>query len=204
MSTGFKRSNEELVFLYRENENDNHLQERYLQELINQNKGLMYLIVSPYVSSIPNAELEDLISESYIPMLRAIKDFDSSRGCTFSTLLKQYVRQHLDRLYTAETRKKRYTGVSPVSYESLVEVNRDGGEELGSSFTVECEDIRRAEFIELLNSLNLNEREQVVVNVLMAGGTKGEVAEALHCTPATATYYFKNLRKKFVLAGVCI
>ena len=202
MSTGLNtglRSNEDLVVLYRESRN-----ELYLQELITQNTGLINILVGSYVSSIPNAEHEDLVSESYIPMLRAIEDFDTSLGLTFSNLLKVYVRQHLNRLYNEATRKKRYTGSTPVSYESLVEINKDGGDVMESSFTVECEDITSFEFMDLLRSLNLNEKEQVAVDVLMAGGTKGEVAKALKCTPATANYYFKSIRKKFVFAGVAL
>ena len=192
-------TNEQLVVLYRESGD-----EAFLQELITQNRGLLNILVGGYVSSIPNAEHEDLISESYIPMLRAIQDFDESLGLTFSNLLKVYVRQHLNRLYNEATRKKRYTGSTPVSYEGLVEINRDGGEVKESSFTVDCEDFRLTEFLELVESLSLNERERVVVEVLMAGGTKGEVAKALGCTPATANYYFKSLRKKFVFAGVAV
>ena len=167
MSTGLNaglRSNEDLVVLYRESRD-----EVYLQELITQNTGLINILVGSYVSSIPNAEHEDLVSESYIPMLRAIEDFDTSLGLTFSNLLKVYVRQHLNRLYNEATRKKRYTGSTPVSYEGLVEINKDGGDVMDSSFTVECEDITSFEFMELLRSLNLNEKEQVAVDVLMAG-----------------------------------
>lgn len=178
--------------------------EEYLAELITQNTGLINILVSSYLSSIPNSELEDLVSESYIPMLKAIEDFDEKQGFSFSTLLKAYVRQHLNRLYNEATRKKRFTGSTPVSYESLVEINKEGGSELDSSFTVELEDISSIEFMDLLRSLNLNDKEQVAVNVLMAGGTKGEVAKALKCTPATANYYFKSIRKKFVFAGVAV
>lgn len=198
MSKGL-RNNEELVKLYKESRN-----EEYLAELITQNTGLINILVSSYLSSIPNSELEDLVSESYIPMLKAIEDFDEKQDFSFSTLLKAYVRQHLNRLYNEATRKKRFTGSTPVSYESLVEINKEGGSELDSSFTVELEDISSIEFMDLLRSLNLNDKEQVAVNVLMAGGTKGEVAKALKCTPATANYYFKSIRKKFVFAGVAV
>lgn len=198
MKTGL-RTNEELVILFRESRN-----EAYLQELINQNKGLLNILVNGYVDSIPNAEREDLISESYMPMLRAIEDFDESLGLTFANLLKVYVKQHLNRLYNEATRQKRFTGSTPVSYEGLVEINRDGGDVTDRYFTTECEDITSVEFLELLDSLNLNDREQIAVNVLLAGGTKGEVAKALSCTPATANYYFKSIRKKFVMAGVTI
>lgn len=199
MYTGSKRTNEELVVAYRTTRN-----EQYLEELINQNKGLMYMIVEPFVHSIPNSELEDLTSEAYIPMLNAIEDFDEERGLTFSNLLKVYVRQHLSRLYNEATRQKRYNGSTSMSYESLAEINREGGSEGDSFFTVECEDFNSVEFMALISSLGLNEKEQVAVNVLMAGGTKGEAAKALRCTPATANYYFKQLRKKFVLAGYSV
>ena len=77
------RNNEELVKLYKESRN-----EEYLAELISQNTGLINILVSSYLSSIPNSELEDLVSESYIPMLKAIEDFDEKQGFSFSTLLK--------------------------------------------------------------------------------------------------------------------
>ncbi len=199
MFTGMKLTNEDLVISYRDTRD-----ERYLAELMRRNEGLMYVLVEPFVHSIPNAELEDLISEAYMPMLKAIDDFDETRGLTFANFLKVYVRQHLSRLYNAATRKKRFTGSTPVSYESLVEINREGGSEGDSTFSVECEDFNAVEFKELLRSLGLNEKEQVTVNVLMSGGTKGEVAKALQCTPATATYYFRQIRKKFVQAGYAV
>jgi RNA polymerase nonessential primary-like sigma factor len=192
-------SNEQLVVLYRESRD-----EAYLQELIDKNMGLLNQWAGSYAESIPNAEKEDLISESYIPMLRAIEDFDPSLGLTFGNLLKVYVRQHLNRLYAEATRKKRFTGSTPVSYDSLTEINKDGGDETESTFTVECEEFSDCEFRQLLASIDFNEKERVAVTVLMAGGTKGEVAKALQCTPATANYYFKTIRKKFVFAGVSL
>lgn len=199
MFTGKKLTNEELVLSYRDTRD-----EGYLAELMRQNKGFLYMLVEPFVHSIPNSELEDLTSEAYIPMLKAIEDFDEARGLTFGNLLKVYVRQHLSRLYNEATRKKRFTGSTPVSYESLVEINREGGSESDSSFTVDCEDFNAVEFMELVKSLGLSDKEMVTVNVLMSGGTKGEVAKALECTPATANYYFKQIRKKFVLAGYAV
>ena len=198
MSKG-SRNNEELVKLYRDSRD-----EVYLAELISQNTGLINILVSSYLDTIPNAELEDLVSESYIHMLKAIEDFDEEQGFSFSTLLKAYVRQHLNRLYNEATRKKRFMGSLPDSIDRLQEINKDGGTETDSSFTVEVEDFKMVEFMELLNSLNLNEKEQIAVNVLMSGGKKGDVAKALKCTPATANYYFKSIKKKFVFAGVAV
>lgn len=194
-----KKSNEELVAIYRDTRD-----ERYLGELIDQNRGLMYMLVDPFVKSIPKAEYEDLTQEAYIAMMKAIDDFEEERGLTFANLLKVYVRQHLSRLYNAETRQKRFNGSNPDSYERLAEINREGGSEGDSYFSVECEDFNSVEFAQLLSQMDLNEKEWVAVNVLMEGGTKGEVAKALKCTPATANYYFKQIRKKFVFAGYAI
>ncbi|AVM69747.1 sigma-70 family RNA polymerase sigma factor [Lachnospiraceae bacterium oral taxon 500] len=197
MNKGF--TNEMLVKNYKDSRD-----ESYLAELIKQNTPLLRILVTPYLSSIPHSEYEDLIAESYMPMLKAIEDFDEARGLAFTTLLKAYVRQNLNRLYNEATRKKRYTGSAPVSYEALTEINKEGGCEMDSYFTVECADVKDFEFQDLINSLSLNDKEQVAVTILMDGGSKGEVAKALNCTPATANYYFKSIRKKFVLAGVSL
>lgn len=197
MITGL--TNEALVKNYKESGN-----EKFLEELINKNTPLLRILVEPYLATIPNSEYEDLIAESYIPMLKAIDDFDEARGLAFTTLLKAYVRQNLNRLYNEATRKKRYIGSALVSYEALTEINRDGGYENDSYFTVEYESEGDFEFRDLLRSLHLNEKEQVAVHILMDGGSKGDVARALKCTPATANYYFKSIRKKFILAGVSL
>ena len=57
MFTGNEFTNEELVLSYRDTRD-----ERYLAELIRQNKGLLYMLVEPFLHSIPNSELEDLTS----------------------------------------------------------------------------------------------------------------------------------------------
>ena len=197
MFTGL--TNEALVKNYKESGN-----EIFLEELMKKNTPLLRILVEPYLSTIPNSEYEDLIAESYIPMIKAIDDFDEDRGLAFTTLLKAYVRQNLNRLYNEATRKKRYIGSALISYDALTEINKEGGCELDSYFTVDCEDVRAFEFQDLLRSLHLNTKEQIAVHILMDGGSKGEVAKALNCTPATANYYFKSIKKKFVLAGVSL
>lgn len=76
MSKGFiTGTNEELIKAYKESRD-----ESYLKELIEANKGLINLLVSPYLTSIPNSELEDLTSESYIPMLTGLLDIEWGNG----------------------------------------------------------------------------------------------------------------------------
>lgn len=203
MSKGFiTGTNEELIKAYKESRD-----ESYLKELIEANKGLINLLVSPYLTSIPNSELEDLTSESYIPMLRAIEDYDPEQGVAFSTLLKVYVRQHLNRLYNEATRQKRFTGTAPDSLDRLSEINKEGGTETDSTFEVECKDFSSVEFMDLLDSLQLNDKEQVAVNILMAGGAKGEIAKALNITNATVSLLIFLLFMELTMVlkhGLCI
>ena len=68
MNTGVKRSNEELVKMYQCSGNEN-----YLQELITQNVGLMKSWAMNYAKTLPQWEVEDLISEAYFPLLNAVR-----------------------------------------------------------------------------------------------------------------------------------
>ena len=83
----------------------------------------------------------------------------------------------------------------------MEKASEDGYGSLGTSFTVECNDYSSIEFIDFLNSLELNEKEQVVIQVLLEGGNKVDVAKTLSITSATTTYYIKRIREKFINAG---
>ncbi|MCM1258612.1 MAG: sigma-70 family RNA polymerase sigma factor [Roseburia sp.] len=193
MNTGVKRSNEELVKMYQCSGN-----ESYLQELINQNVGLMKSWAMNYAKTLPTWEVEDLMSEAYFPLMRAVKNYKEGDN-KFSTLLRACVLQHYNRIYQQATRQKRFTSSAPESFEVLAEVNRDGIAD--SVFEVECEDFHSVELMQFLDNLELNEKERVAVNVLMDGGTKGDIAKELNITPASVTYYIKSIKNKFISAG---
>ena len=104
-------------------------------------------------------------------------------------------------VYTTSYTPEKITGTAPDSLDRLSEINKEGGTETDSTFEVECKDFSSVEFMDLLDSLQLNDKEQVAVNILMAGGAKGEIAKALNITNATVSWHIKNLKKKFILAG---
>lgn len=190
-------SNEELVNLYNMSGN-----EAYMNKLLTQNAGLLNRWAVSYADTIPNVETEDLVSEAYFPFIQAVKDFKPNRGCNFASFLKVYVHQHFNRIYNHETRKKRFIGIIPDSYEGLLaKAEEEGYGSLGNAFTVECTDYSSVELKEFIDSLDLNDRESVVVNVLLCGGTKGEIAKTLNITPATTTYYLRKIRDKFISKG---
>ena len=87
-----ERTNEDLVKEYQTTHNED-----LFRALLEKNTGLLHIIVMDY--RIPKYEIEDLLSESYIALIKAVDNFDPTRGVTFTTALKVFVRQHLNRLY---------------------------------------------------------------------------------------------------------
>ena len=194
-----KRTNEQMVAEYQSTKS-----EAVLKEIIKANVGLMNILINPYVESIPNAEFEDLYQEATaFPMMKAIEDYDPTQGVAFCTLLKAYVRQHLNRIYNHEHREKRYPDKPNDSLDRLAEICKDGDID-DRNFTVECKDYKSIEFKDLLESIKFTEKERVVVNVLMNGGTNGDCSELLQIAPSSVTYYFKQIGKKLALAGYAI
>lgn len=184
---------ERLVVMYQSTQ-----EEALLSDIIKRNEGLIHTWARSY-SNIPNYDEEDLIEEALIACWKAVGYYDPAKGFTFTSCLKGFVKQSYNRIYESATRQKRYTGTTPDSYERLIEVGKDGNVD-DRNFTVECEDFKSVEFDELLKSVDFTDKERVIVNILMAGGTNGDCSRELDIKPASVTYYFKQIRKKFVLA----
>ena len=190
---------EQTVIAYRAGGKD----EKYLKSLMDDVEKLIILIAKPYLESIHGIELEDLVQDGYIVLMRVIEDYSLSKGCRFSTVLKTYLQQKYNRIYNHSKRKCRDNGSQPDSLERLQESNKDGEIE-DNYFSVDCSDYKSVEFKELLEKIDFTEKEKVVVNVLMEGGSNGDCAKALDITPSSITYYFKKIGKKLLVAGYAI
>ena len=170
---------EELVLRYQATQD-----EALLQELITRNKGVIYGWVSSY--HIPSYDMEDLWEEAYIALWRAAEAYDPERGYAFTTCLKGFVTQSFNRLYVSNTRQKRYSGSEAVSWDSLEEINKEGGYH---------DDHSGLELREFLSTLS--DTAKTVATMLSEVFTKGDVAKALDCAPATVTYYLRQLKKAY-------
>lgn len=169
---------EELVVMYQSSHN-----ESYLQEIIRRNKGLLHKWVQSY-SNIPFYDMEDLLEEGYVALWKAVEHFETDRGYTFSSCLKGYIKQCFNHLYTEVTRKKRYTGSTAVSWEELIEINRET--------SIEDNYLEYIELEELLGSLD--GKLKTIAIYLYNGYSKFEISKLLGITPATTSYYIKRLR----------
>lgn len=171
---------EQLVLLYQ-----NTHSEDTLAEIMRRNNGLLHMWVRDY-SNIPYYSEEDLLEEGYIALWRAVYNYSLGRGVTFSTYLKTVVKQHFNRIYQQATRKKRFTGQEPASYEEVAEIHRERSLE----FTV----LSELELKEFLSSLE-GKLQYIAVHII-AGYDKVEIASLLGVTPATLTYHLGKLRSK--------
>lgn len=191
-------TNEELVREYRESGNT-----EILGELFKKNEGIIAQLSRSFSETIPNSELEDLMSEAYFPMLQAVKTYTEDKGM-FSTYLKTNVTQHFITLYHKATSQKRFNAEGVLSLDAEVRNDEDSDTTLANFFEVECTDYKQVELRELINSIEYTQKEKVIVDLLGAGMAKGGIATKLGMTPIGVSKYLLGLRKKFSEAGYVV
>lgn len=174
-----ERTNEDLVIEYQTTHNED-----LFRALLEKNTGLLHIIVMDY--RIPKYEIEDLLSESYIALIKAVDNFDPTRGVTFTTALKVFVRQHLNRLYNEVTCQKRYNGMDPASYEELVEIHKDDVRGL------DCDRFTQIEVDEYLEGLESKDR--YMVTLLLMGYSLSDCAKAFNVANSSITWRIKRKR----------
>lgn len=173
-------SNEELVAMYQKTHDED-----YLKSLMANNKGLIFILASNY--SIPDHDLEDLMEEGYIALWKVADNYDSARGCTFTTALRGYVVQAYNRLYTHAHRVKRGSGEMPLSWDELEDINKE------QSYT---DDHTILAIEELLGALTGATKS--VAALLINGLSKGEIAKAMGITAASVSYHVKKIQKVYI------
>lgn len=183
------RTNEDLVIEYQTTHNED-----LFRALLEKNTGLLHIIVMDY--RIPKYEIEDLLSESYIALIKAVDNFDPTRGVTFTTALKVFVRQHLNRLYNEVTCQKRYNGMDPASYEELVEIHKDDVRGL------DCDRFTQIEVYEYLEGLEAKDR--YMVTLLLMGYSLSDCAKAFHVANSSITWRIKRIRKNYTAYSMAV
>lgn len=203
MRTGLYKglSNEELVELYKAGESD------AFEALLKNTEGLRATLAQRYLN-IPGSEFEDLMSEGAIEMLSAIQNFDSKNYISsFSTFLYSAISRHYNDMFTAAVCEKRNPGCFVQSYEQVNSNSEyeEDGDSLGSSeFSVECEDYSMVEIRDLISRLKLSNTERIVVNLLMAGNSKPDIARKLGVKTPSVHNYVKRIGTKINLAGAYV
>lgn len=172
-------SNEELAELFQSTQNED-----ILVELMVRNKGLIILIVRDY--HITGYDIEDLIEIGNIELWKAAQGFDSSRGATFSTCLKTFLKQALNRLYNEANRIKRGKGAECASYEDLAEISKESATE---------DDYSSLYLDDFLNTLS--DTTLKVAKLLLESFTNGDIARALGVAPSSVSYHTQRIGKAY-------
>ena len=183
-----KKTNEDLVRLFKDTGNED-----YLAELINRNMGIIYNAARSFVETT-HIDIEDLVQEGIIELYRAAMTYEDGKS-KFSTYLGVYLKKHYINLYTATTRQKRQTQ-SPLLNIDELDCNNM------RVTAVECKELDEVEVMEFVDSLSLTPTEYVIVKNLMLGYPKKDIAEMLKCSRANIAYYIKQIRKKYRLVVV--
>ena len=190
---------DELVAQYKQNRSEN-----IFTEILKKTKGLIYGFARSYSRSIIGAEMEDLISEGDLVLWDAIQTFDDTRDCSFTTYLCGCLKRNYNTLFSMSNCQKRNPGCFVQSYEQVnsnSEYEEDEDSAGSSAFSVECEDYSMVEIRMLMDSLNLSAKERVVINLLMDGNTKPDIARRLGVSTPSVHTYIKRIGQKVNLSG---
>lgn len=200
MNTGLKNyTDEELVEIYKEGN------EEVIKELLKSTEKLRYSLAQKYLN-IPKSEMEDLMSEGVIEMLSAIQKYDRLKyTASFKSFLYVSISRHYDDLFRAAVSAKRNPRGVEESYEQVnsnSEFNEEGDSLGNSVFSVTCEGYGMAEMKVLLEKLELSEKERIVVNLLIDGRSKPDIAQYLGIKTPSVHTYIKRIGNKLNLSGV--
>lgn len=200
MNTGLFKGlkDEELVELYKGGN------EEAFEALLKSTEKIRYSLAKKYLN-IPGSELEDLMSEGSMEMIRAVWKYDRTKyTASFKSFLYTDLTQYYNDLFKAAVSVKRSPNGFVESFEQLNSNSEydEEGDSLGNrEFSVECEDYSMVEIRMLMDSINLSAKERVVVNLLMDGNSKPDIAKHLGVKTPSVHTYIKRIGQKMNLSG---
>lgn len=192
-------NDEKLVEVYK-----NTADEGAFEELMKSTEKLRYTVAEHYLN-IPDCEMDDLMSEGAMEMLAAVNAYDGANyTASFKSFLYAALTRRYNKMFKTATRQKRNAQGITLSYEQLNSNSEyeEEGDTLGNrAFSVECEDYGMVEISMVVESLNLSDRERVVVNMLMGGMEKSDIAKALGVKAPSVHKYAERIGKEMILSG---
>lgn len=198
MNTGLKNyKDEELVELYKEGN------EGAFEELLKRTENLRYSLAQKYLN-IPKSEIDDLLSEGMMEMVEATHKYDSKYKASFTSFLYRSISRHYDDLFRAAVSAKRNPGCFVESFDQLnsnSEYEEEGDTAGNVSLSVMCEEFNMVELRSLVDKLGLSGQERVVINLLMEGQEKPDIARRMGVQTPSVHKYVKRIGNKINLSG---
>lgn len=162
--------------------------------MIEENMGLVYMVINRYYNSYTEHYMEELVQIGMIALFKTIKSYDESKGVKFSTLATKVIKNDL---YTFVTDGiKKYNGVTDGTCTSMYASN---GEDEDSNLLnlLECEqDYSNAQASEIVQFiLTKDENTQTMVKMLVEGYTYSEIGNAIGVSKQRVGQMVIKLRK---------
>jgi len=192
-----KKTNEELVEIFKAGDQGAF-------EALMDNTESMRLKIAQSYSNIPGSELEDLLQEGAMAIVKAAQVYDPSKGAAFTTFLYSHLQRVYQDIFRAETAEKRNPHGMVLSFDQLNDNSEyeEDGDTLGNEeFSVVVADYSLIEIRETLNMIALSGAEDMAIRLWIEGKSKPEIAEIMKVKTPTVHSYINRAGKKLKLSG---
>lgn len=167
-----------------------------LEEEFKKNYGLVLMTYNKYFKR-NKLEEDDLIQEGSIGLMNAIKKFDDSKGCEFSTYAVMAIKRRMLYYLRGENRKRVVDSISiddeafddGLLYEELIGDN--------------CEEVNNYEVRARINDVNsvalrgFNDRDIKIVELWANGETMVDIGKKFSLSKARISDIIKKYRRRF-------
>lgn len=190
------KTNEELVALF-----VNEGNEKAFEVLMKNTEAVRVSLANKY--EVPGMDNDDLVQEGVMEMLKKINTFKPEKAA-FTSFLYCVIDNRYKNLYNSVTCGKR--NLLDTDSMEQIESNADGeGSNSGSlHFSIICEEFERLELINLIDNLNLSNKERIVARFLAEGWDKPDIAQETGMSNNMVCVLSKRIGKKMILAGAFV
>lgn len=192
------KTNEELVALY-----VNEGNEKAIEALLKNTEGLRVSLANKFSESIPGMDFDDLMQEGAMVMLNKLSVYNPEK-VSFTSFLYMVIENRYKNIYKSVTCRKRNL-FDEVSVDDDSNGDDSFSSDRGSLYlSVECEEYERVELLNLIDSLNLSNKERIVARFLAYGWDKAGIAEETNMSNSQVCVLSKRIGKKMILAGAVV
>lgn len=146
-------------------------------------------------------EKEDLIQNGILKLLKVFKHYDSSKSSP-ETFISRVIDNYIKDVFKAALTQKNWANYTAVHIESVQEINDYEEENLEFQLPDEEKGFEDVIFLESLNKIKWTKKEKEVIQYLLKGWQKKEIAEKMNVTSANISYICARIKNKLITEGV--
>jgi len=190
-----KLTNEELVELYKNDNNELAFDELYLR-----NKGLIFEVKKLFKNS-KVITTEDIESDCNYAFSRAAQTYSSTKNCKFSTYCYSIMRNEVIKSINTATRKKRDTSDYTFSYLDSNVLDNEGSKLIDILDVTNRDVLHKKDYIYLHNAIEyaktwvIDKYHPYLIPLMYRETTTNEVAPLIGVSPRTVHYTVTMFRE---------